>query len=183
MKNISRLAITAALVSGGAVVANAQAFSFQSFGSTWTSAGIGPGANYLVNEVAGPNQPLTLFFNYAGFLGAGNPVTALDYQMTLGAGNAVTGSGTFTAAVTGVVSFVFNGTYSTAGLPQVAVSDAATTYFLPTGQQLAGSFSDNLFTVGRTNYEYNTLNAVPEPIAVAPFGLGLVGLLIRRRRN
>jgi hypothetical protein len=180
MKGQTKTCITVAMLLAGALAAKAQTFGFQSFGATWTHTGIGPGATYLVNETI-PNQ--SLFLSYHGFLSSSNTVTSLNYSLTLGGAGTVSGSGSFMTSKMGEVTFDFVGLYSRGPQAQIAISDASTTYILSSGPHLSGHFSNDLFTVGRTDYEYNTLSGVPETTPVAGLGLGAFGMLLLRRRK
>jgi hypothetical protein len=171
-----RILSSAALIVGCAAAANAVSFSFQTFGSTWTQP---LATTFMVNEGAPVAQ-----FNLAG---AVTNITALSYSINVTPASptagTVVGAGSFTDATLGLVSFIYSGSYSTVSLNNGLALSATATYSLPTGAKLSGNISDDLFQVGTTNYEYNTLNAVPEPMTVATFALGAAGLLIRRRRK
>jgi len=183
MKLNSKIAAVAALAVGGAAFAGATTFSFQTFGSTWTM----PAAlTFTVNETMPPSVGFNLQGNVTNIL-------ALNYTMVAAPTSAVSGNvagaGSFVDATLGLVNFQFSGTYSTVNIAQgLAVSDAATGYFVVgTGESLKGNISDDLFQVPQAgaivNYEYNTLNAVPEPTSIAVLALGAIGLIARRRRN
>ncbi len=133
------------------------------------------GSGYGINAPSGTSTGALSFRSYT----SGNP-----YSTLTGEGNAI-GSGTsygdggsviFTATLTAPGQVTLSGSHSAAGAFNTSIASAALTTFDSVGISVGG-------VAHGLQLDNVVVTVIPEPSTLALLGLGVVGMLARRRRR